>query len=93
MGAAQKDWARRARLQLLHALGGVCAECFSAERLEFDCIVPCGDAHHRMDTSARMSFYRAQHRAGNLQVLCSTCNGQKSVGERDRELAGVECPF
>jgi len=54
--------------------------CGATESLEFDCIEPRGDRHHRMDSSARMSFYHQQHRLGNLQVLCSHHNNLKSDG-------------
>ena len=32
-----------------------------------------------MDTSQRMSFYRAQLRLGNLLLLCGTCNSLKGA--------------
>ena len=32
-----------------------------------------------MDTSQRMSFYRAQLRLGNLLLLCGTCNALKGA--------------
>jgi hypothetical protein len=31
-----------------------------------------------MDSSARMSFYAAEMRRGNLQILCHTCNSIKA---------------
>lgn len=77
MGARQKDWARRKRVDLLNVLGDKCVECGATEKLEFDCIVPCGDKHHKMEPSTRMSFYHAQHRAKNLQILCTHCNARK----------------
>ncbi len=57
------------------------AFCGTTEQLEFDCIKPMGDKHHRYDTSQRMSFYRRRHAEGNLQVLCSTCNARKGASE------------
>jgi len=78
MGQRQKDWAKRVREKLLAELGGKCVVCGSAYRPEFDCIEPRGDAHHKFDTSHRMSFYRKEHKAGNLQVLCQFHNAQKS---------------
>jgi hypothetical protein len=39
-----------------------------------------GHTHHKFDTSARMSFYNAMHKIGNLQVLCSACNAAKGNG-------------
>ncbi len=77
MGRAEKEWARRKRRELLELLGNVCAHCGTAENLEFDCVVPMGDRHHRGDASQRMCFYRRQFREGNLQVLCNVCNARK----------------
>ena len=77
MSARQKDWARRARANLLATLSAVCANCGRTDDLTFDCIRPTGHKHHTFDTSARMSFYRRQHAEGNLQVLCKNCNGNK----------------
>lgn len=85
MGAAQKDWARRARVRLKITLGSQCSKCARKEPevvLVFDCIKPCGDAHHRMDTSQRMSFYHQQHEEKNLQLLCDGCNTEKSISEQ-----------
>jgi len=88
MGARQKEWARKARAILVEQLGGCCEACGAKEELELDCIKACGDRHHRMDTSARVSFYRAQARAGNLQVLCKYHNAVKSTMEHPRVTIG-----
>jgi 5-methylcytosine-specific restriction endonuclease McrA len=84
----QKEWAQKARVDLLLKLGNRCAVCgipaWGAD-LEFDCIIRQGDEHHRKDTSARMSFYRAQHRAGNVQSLCPDCHKEKTALEMDAE--------
>jgi len=77
MGRAEKEWARRKRQEMLTLLGNVCAHCGTAEDLEFDCIRPMGDRHHKYDTSQRMCFYRRQFRHGNLQLLCGVCNARK----------------
>lgn len=78
MGARQKEWARRAKTQLMRWLGGECSICGSVDALSFDCIKPQGSDHHSMDSSRRMSFYRAQARQGNVQLLCQFCNATKS---------------
>lgn len=74
-------WARNARFNLLFQLGGCCAQCSATRELEFDCIVPQGDWHHRLGTAKRMTFYRRQHKEGNLQILCKRCNGKKSKSD------------
>lgn len=81
VGQRQKAWAKVARKGLAEALGGKCCKCATQDALEFDCIIPQGDAHHRMEASARMSFYRAQHRANNLQLLCEVCHRKKTINE------------
>ncbi len=77
MSRAAKEWARRKRLELMTLLGNVCAHCGTTESLEFDCIRPKGDRHHRGDASQRMCFYQRQFREGNVQVLCNVCNARK----------------
>ena len=77
MGRVEKEWARRKRRELMALLGNVCAYCGTTENLEFDCISPRGDRHHRGDASQRMCLYRRQFREGNLQVLCNVCNSRK----------------
>ncbi len=83
MARRQKEWAKKARFELQLKLGGVCAECGTDKDLDFDCIKPQGDQHHRMDTSHRISFYRRQHREGNLQLLCRyKCHKNKNIADR-----------
>lgn len=82
MGMRQRDWARKAGKELRRALGGRCVVCGTTRRLQFDCIVPQGDTHHKMEWSARISFYRRQHREKNLQLLCKPDHETKSSKER-----------
>jgi len=94
MSASGKLRAKRGRETMRLELGNACAYCaitFDAADLEFDCIEPTGDRHHRMDSESRHYFYRAQQRAGNLQLLCRECHAEKSAWEHParREL----CPF
>lgn len=82
MSKRAKIWAVKARANLMDKHGNECAWCGETCGLQFDCIIPQGDAHHRFSTDKRMTFYRRQDAAGNLQVLCGDCNTTKSVGER-----------
>lgn len=91
MGKKQKDWARRARSLLMWLLGDACATCGSTKNLEFDCIKPQGDAHHKYDTSHRMSFYRQQYDKGNLQIQCAKCHNKKTA--KDEQLRLDNEPF
>lgn len=77
MGQRQRDWARRTRDNLRTALGGKCSVCGSTDDLEFDVILPVDQPHHRIEWSARMSFYRQQHARHNLDLKCSHHNGAK----------------
>lgn len=81
MGMRQRAWATKERQRLLATFGNCCARCHATEDLELDCIKPQGHEHHAMERSARMSFYRAQSRMGNLQALCRKCHAIKSCRE------------
>jgi len=81
MAKRQVAWARTARERLRLALGGLCVRCGSSLEIEFDCIQPCGHAHHMAGAVMRTSFYRKQARAGNLQLLCAACHRKKSALE------------
>jgi len=79
MGARQKIWARDARQQMIKRLGGACEHCQAIHNLTLDVVNPVRNkAHHRMDASARMSFYNQQAKKNNLQLLCRSCNSRKS---------------
>lgn len=71
------------RVYLRSQLGASCKQCGADHDvcLEFDCISPCGDEHHRMNSHDRLEFYLHEFIKGNLQVLCSPCNNKKSHSE------------
>lgn len=74
----QRDWARRARQTLVESLGGRCAKCGTTQALQLDVIIPVETLdHHRIEWSWRISFYRQQYEAGNLQLLCQHDNAVK----------------
>ena len=87
MAKRQKEWARQARFELMFKLGGACFECGTDRDLDFDCITPQGDEHHKLDTERRVCFYRRQHKAGNLQLLCrrNKCHSKKTVADLKRQ--------
>lgn len=77
MARRQRDWARRERDRLHALLGGKCQACGTSKDLTLDCKIPMGGDHHRIEWSARISFYRAMLTLGNLALLCGTCNARK----------------
>lgn len=78
MAKRQKEWAKRTRDRLFDLLGRKCQHCGATEELEFDVIVAHNNDHHRKyDWSQRMTFYKRQYEANNLQVLCTKCNSRK----------------
>ena len=91
MARRQREWARRARATLVELLGEKCAQCGSTENLELDCKTPQGDHHHKREWSWRISFYRAQFAAGNLQLLCTRCHTRKSHSD-DLVFHGISTP-
>ncbi len=82
MSAKVKQWAKRARAQLIQELGGQCMDCRETrpEHLTFDHI----QAWTRnwectgKSTDQRMIHYRREAAAGLLQLLCMKCNARKS---------------
>lgn len=93
MGQRQKQWARRRRQHLLLMLGGRCRTCGTREALTFDLISPGGDQHHRMEASTRCSFYSAEMRRGNLQILCAVCNSIKGGISRELYRAALRAMY
>lgn len=81
MGLRQRLAGAKIRLRLLDVLGNKCAVCSTGECLEMDCIIPCGDEHHRMSSCDRAFFYQKQFRCQNLQLLCSRCHQRKTAGD------------
>lgn len=77
MALRQREWAERETLRLRVILGNKCANCGSTRELEFDCILPKGHKHHKIEWSWRLSFYRRELKNGNLQLLCTVCNSSK----------------
>ena len=85
MGIRQRIWAAKAQRVLRRQLGMKCGNCGSKfyRKLEFDVINGdgYGERHHRMEWSWRISFYRAEHKKGNLQLLCDRCHAIKTSYE------------
>jgi 5-methylcytosine-specific restriction endonuclease McrA len=89
MSKRAKVWAVKARARLMDAHGNECALCGDTFNLQFDCIIPQGNAHHRFSTDKRMTFYRRQDADGNLQLLCGPCHTAKSENEDRRKNRAV----
>ena len=77
------EFAHRKKTAIMEVLGNKCAACGAKENLEFDVIVPQREpkSHHaKFSFAQRMIFYCRMLAAGNLQVLCSSCNSRKHRG-------------
>lgn len=80
----QVAWAQATREKLINILGGKCAHCAATVCLTFDCIVPTGDAHHRLSSVGRVTYYKREMARGNIQLLCSACNSRKGAKSAPR---------
>ncbi len=81
MSKQVKLWATKAKTELIEKLGSECAVCGTVFDLQFDCIEPCGDAHHKMSQDQRICFYRKQDKIGNVQLLCKAHHLEKTLKE------------
>lgn len=83
MSARAKEWAKKARAQMIAELGGQCMDCLETnpKRLQFDHVHAWTRTWEctGLSTDQRMCRYRADRAAGiELQLLCETCNARKS---------------
>lgn len=82
---ANVRWAGRQRLALWRELGQVCALCGKKrKKWHFDVIIPVHppDGHGRkLSWDQRIRYYKKHHAAGNLRLLCATCNSKKGSTE------------
>lgn len=89
MSKAAKEWAKRARFKLIHALGGVCAngDCLETEyeKLTFDHIYGKDWEATGLSTDQRMLRYLKEAKQGLLQVLCHSCNSKKGDPRKQEE--------
>lgn len=80
---SKKKWYRETSAKLRCALGGRCRKCKVKRKrpLHFDVKTPVdGGRHHRKQGPCqRLRFYLAQHAAGNLDLLCNSCNSVKGA--------------
>lgn len=77
----RKQFVRRRRA-LVRELGGECVQCGTDEDLHFD--HPNGRTWEprRTNQLQRMRRYEADHEAGNLQLLCGSCNGYDGANKK-----------
>lgn len=74
-------------------MGGTCWECGAEEELQFDHIQPIGWVPSMYSWSQRMAEYKRALKAGNLQLLCDSCHGQKSRRQQIEEVDPENQPF
>jgi hypothetical protein len=81
MSKSAKDWARRARFQLIMELGGKCAEpeCGETEyeKLTIDHIYGKDYETTGLSTDQRMCRYLKEHKLGLIRCLCLVCNSKR----------------
>ena len=94
MARRQREWAKRARLALIQALGAWCRKCGSTGAegeppLTIEHLYGREWIHRQVDHSWRISIYRREAAEGLLTVLCASCNpryGQQHRGRPKRRV-------
>lgn len=77
-------WAKRRRLELIAALGGVCSVCKGEDALEIDHVDGRDYELERLGPRRRVSRYWREYRQGvALRVLCRNCNGTDGANHRE----------
>jgi len=76
MARRQREWAKRARLALIHALGGKCTACGRDDCLTIDHINGRDWDIRAVGSAWRISIYRWEAANGRVRVLCATCNNE-----------------
>jgi len=74
MGKRQKEWARRAKDQLIVDLGGACVLCGSDVELHIDHPFGRDWQPRKLEFSHRISRYRQEYKMGLVCLLCAECN-------------------
>lgn len=93
MAKRQREWAIKARLELIELLGGMCELCWSRDELEID--HPHGRKWHirKVDQSMRIALYRKETQAGLLRVLCKSCNSSPENRPVRKKTTDANDPF
>lgn len=94
MGARQRAWAKRARLELKIRLGGVCEDCGLADlaSLEFHHRVPRRWSQRHVEQSMRIRRLKEEIAAGEVGLLCGPCNKKRGEPPPPPEAPGGD-PF
>ena len=74
MGRRQRDWAIRARQELIDDLGGRCCYCDTSLDLQINHIYGRNYSLRNLDMSARISIYKEEAKQGLINVACIKCN-------------------
>lgn len=82
MGKRQRQWAKRARRQLIDQLGGRCVDCGTTDDLQLDHKYQRTWKCRELDTSRKVAMYRREAARGLLEVRCGTCNRKKGRPEK-----------
>lgn len=84
--ARRKELLQQRRAALIEALGGVCVECRTTERLEFDHTEPREWIASKKNQETRQRFYEREAAAGKIVLRCRVCNVRKGAPQSEPEL-------
>lgn len=94
MGARQRAWAKRVRVEWKISLGGRCVHCGCDDlsRLEFHHTAPRRWVNRLTDPTTRIARLREDIARGDVALLCKDCNLEAGEPEPP-PTENVDAPF
>jgi len=81
-GQYRRAYARRLRDELIAEMGAACVKCGSWDQLEFNHTAARRWIANRVNRWQRMILYRRDWLAGELELLCKSCNATDGARRR-----------